>query len=81
MKCLNYAVEQKPQRDFFLFPSVGRPSYFNEKEQITSQTITRLNLNGRFCNTALKTPPKLSHPCQIGRGVAERFIELSISLP
>ena len=79
MKCLNYAVERKPQRDFLLFPSVGR-LHFNEKKQITSQTITRLNLNGKFCNTALKTPPKLCHPRQIGIGVAERFIELSISL-
>ena len=57
--------EQKPQRHF-LSPSVGRPLHFNEKKQITSQTITSLNLNGKVCNTALKTPPKLCHPRQIG---------------
>ena len=51
-----YSVgERTPQRNYFLFPSVERPLLFNEKKQIFSQTRTTLNLNGKVCNTALKT--------------------------
>ena len=75
---MNNVGERKPQRDYFLFPSVGRALHFNEKKQITSQTITNLNLNGKFCNTVLKTSPKQCHPRQIGRAVAEGFVERSI---
>ena len=39
--------ERKPQRDYFLFSSVGRPVHLNEKKQITSQTMISLNLNGK----------------------------------
>ena len=51
-----YSVgERTPQRNYFLFPSVERSLRFNEKKQIFSQTITSLNLNGKVCNTVLKT--------------------------